>query len=169
MRLRVSGLRRVVKRSLDIEFGREQLSSYDGLEFVRQYFEIISLNRSDWAIGSAAADDRHQWDSNLHRQQGGLGDARFRSPPSQRPQLLSAAGASGPDRADPAGEDRPGNVHDSKGAEAFLPELMDGLPARFGRSLDLEFRMDAAFFQENLLKLLDRRGCFYAVKVPFCQ
>src|SRR5260370_16994457 len=45
MRLRVSGLRRVVKRNLGIEFGREQLTSYGGLELLRQYFEIISLNR----------------------------------------------------------------------------------------------------------------------------
>jgi hypothetical protein len=45
MRLKVSGLRRVVKRNLGIEFGREQLTSYGGLELVRQYFEIISLNR----------------------------------------------------------------------------------------------------------------------------
>src|SRR5215469_11551719 len=45
MRLSVSGLRRVVKRSMAIEFGREQLSSYGGLELVRQCFEIISLNR----------------------------------------------------------------------------------------------------------------------------
>jgi len=44
MRLRVSGLRRMVKRSMAIEFGREQLTSYGGLEVVRQYFEIISLN-----------------------------------------------------------------------------------------------------------------------------
>jgi Transposase DDE domain group 1 len=29
--------------------------------------------------------------------------------------------------------------------------------------------MDAAFFQQNLLKLLARHHCFYAVKVPFCQ
>ena len=45
MRLRVSGLRGVVKRNLAIEFGREQLTSYGGLELMRQYFEIISLNR----------------------------------------------------------------------------------------------------------------------------
>src|SRR5260370_8651715 len=66
-------------------------------------------------------------------------------------------------------KNRPGNVHDSKGAEAFLRELIDELRARLGRSVILEFRMDAAFFQENILKLLDRRGCFYAIKVPFCQ
>src|SRR6266478_8779729 len=45
MRLRVAGLGRVVKRDLGIEFGREQLTSYGGLELLRQYFEIISLNR----------------------------------------------------------------------------------------------------------------------------
>ena len=29
--------------------------------------------------------------------------------------------------------------------------------------------MDAAFFQQNILKLLTRLGCFYAVKVPMCR
>src|SRR6202521_3521390 len=66
-------------------------------------------------------------------------------------------------------KNRPGNVHDSKGAEAFMRESIDELRARFCRSVILEFRMAAAFFQENILKLLDRRGCFYAIKVPFCQ
>ena len=44
-------------------------------------------------------------------------------------------------------KNRPGNVHDSKGAEAFMRELIDELRARLGRSLALEFRIDAAFFQ----------------------
>src|SRR3984893_16965879 len=44
MRLKVAGLGRVVKRNLGIEFGREQLTSYGGMELVRQYFEIIGLN-----------------------------------------------------------------------------------------------------------------------------
>jgi len=47
--------------------------------------------------------------------------------------------------------------------------LIGEVRGRLGRALTLEFRMDAAFFQQNLLKLLARRGCFYAVKVPFCQ
>jgi hypothetical protein len=42
-------------------------------------------------------------------------------------------------------KNRPGNVHDSKQAVAFLRELIDGLRTRFGRALPLEFRMDAAF------------------------
>jgi DDE family transposase len=66
-------------------------------------------------------------------------------------------------------KNRPGNVHDSKGAERFVRELIGEIRAHLGRALTLEFRMDAAFFQQNLLKLLAHLGCFYAVKVPFCQ
>jgi Transposase DDE domain group 1 len=66
-------------------------------------------------------------------------------------------------------KNRPGNLHDSKGAEAFVRQLISELRERLGRSLPLEFRMDAAFFQQNLLKLFLRHHCYYAVKVPFCQ
>jgi hypothetical protein len=66
-------------------------------------------------------------------------------------------------------KNRPGNVHDSKGAEAFVRQLIAEIRGRLGRTLTLEFRMDAAFFQQNLLKLLTRLGCCYAVKVPFCR
>jgi len=66
-------------------------------------------------------------------------------------------------------KNRPGNVHDSKGAERFVRELIGEIRARLGRALTLEFRMDAAFFQQHLLKLLTRLGCFYAVKVPFSR
>ena len=47
---------------------------------------------------------------------------------------------------------RPGNVHDSKGADAFLRELIGELRGQFGRSRKLEFRTDAAFFNEKILK-----------------
>ena len=62
---------------------------------------------------------------------------------------------------------RPGNVHDSRGADRLLKELLDGLRARFGRRMPLEFRMDSAFFKENILKRLEREKCDYAIKVPF--
>ncbi len=62
---------------------------------------------------------------------------------------------------------RPGNVHDSQGAAAFLRDLLRELRARFGRRLPLEFRMDAAFFQREILTLLLREGCEYAIKVGF--
>jgi hypothetical protein len=36
-----------------------------------------------------------------------------------------------------------------------------------GRALPLEFRMDAAFFQPAVLRLLAARGCAYAIKVGY--
>ena len=64
-------------------------------------------------------------------------------------------------------KNRPGNVHDSKQAAAFLRELIDGVRARLGRRVPLEFRMDAAFFQPDVLRLLAARGCAYAIKVGY--
>ncbi len=64
-------------------------------------------------------------------------------------------------------KNRPGNVHDSKQAVAFLRELIDRLRARVGRAVPLEFRMDAAFFQREVLRLLTRRRCAYAIKVGY--
>ena len=62
---------------------------------------------------------------------------------------------------------RPGNVHDSRGAARFLSALITDLRQRLGRAVALEFRMDAAFFQQEVLRLLQRRGCEYAIKVGF--
>jgi hypothetical protein len=45
--------------------------------------------------------------------------------------------------------------------------VIAGLRARFGRRLPLEFRMDAAFFQPDVLRLLPARGCGYAIKVGY--
>lgn len=64
-------------------------------------------------------------------------------------------------------KNRPGNVHDSKQAAHFLRELIDSLRARLGRALPLEFRMDAAFFQRDVLRLLIRHRCAYAIKVGY--
>lgn len=64
-------------------------------------------------------------------------------------------------------KNRPGNVHDSKGAVVFLRELMEDLKARLSSSVALEFRMDGAFFQKGILNLLDGRKIPYAIKVPF--
>jgi hypothetical protein len=64
-------------------------------------------------------------------------------------------------------KNRPGNVHDSKQAPAFLRELIDAVRGRLGRALPLEFRMDAAFFQPAVLRLLVARGCAYAIKVGY--
>jgi len=64
-------------------------------------------------------------------------------------------------------KNRPGNVHDSKQSGAFLREVIDGLRTAFSRRLPLEFRMDAAFFQRNVVRLLTARGCAYAIKVGY--
>jgi hypothetical protein len=64
-------------------------------------------------------------------------------------------------------KNRPGNVHDSKQAVAFVRELIDSVRAGLGRALPLEFRMDAAFFQRDLLRLLAARGCAFAIKVGY--
>src|SRR6202790_5659240 len=66
-------------------------------------------------------------------------------------------------------KNRPGNVHDSKGAALFVRELIGEIRARLGRALTLEFRMDAAFFQQNLLKLLNRLGCSYEIGRASCR
>ncbi len=64
-------------------------------------------------------------------------------------------------------KNRPGNVHDSKQSAAFLRELIDGVRGRLGRRRPLEFRMDAAFFQPDVLRLLAARSCAYAIKVGY--
>jgi Transposase DDE domain group 1 len=64
-------------------------------------------------------------------------------------------------------KNRPGNVHDSKGAVGFVRDLIDDVRRRLGRALLLEFRMDGAFFQREMIDLLERKGTGYAIKVPF--
>jgi len=66
-------------------------------------------------------------------------------------------------------KNRPGNVNDCRGAEEMVRDLVGEIRNRFGRRLPIEFRMDAAFFQEKMLKLLARLQCGYAIKVPFWQ
>src|SRR5215472_5078915 len=43
MRLTVARLRRVIKRDFSIQFGREQLTSYGGLELLRRFLVLIGL------------------------------------------------------------------------------------------------------------------------------
>lgn len=64
-------------------------------------------------------------------------------------------------------KNRPGNVHDSKQAVPFLREIIDDLRGRFGRRVPLEFRMDAAFFQRGIFRLLTTRECLFAIKVGY--
>src|SRR6266852_2511497 len=234
MRLKVGRLRRLVKRDLPIEFGREQLTSYGGLELLRRYFQLIGLTQRlrrgfrehqlggdygcahlvllviarlcglaripsdrtvvNWLkqftqaslralarVNSELLYEQIQQldlrrltidvDGTVIRTGGKVAWAmRGFNPhhpkdPSYYPLLAHLAQTGQILRL----KNRPGNVHDSKGAAAFVRELIGETRERLGRSLPLEFRMDAAFFQQDLLKLLARRGCFYAIKVPFCK
>ncbi len=60
-----------------------------------------------------------------------------------------------------------GHILRSKQSVAFLREVIDGLRTAFGRRLPLEFRMDAAFCQRAVFRLLAARGCAYAIKVGY--
>jgi hypothetical protein len=64
-------------------------------------------------------------------------------------------------------KNRPGNVHDSKQAVPFVREIITDLRGRFGRRVVLEFRMDAAFFQQAIVRLLIAQDCGFAVKVGY--
>ena len=255
MRLTVARLRRVIKRDFSIQFGREQLTSYGGLELLRRFLVLIGLRariRCAFAAQQLGGDYgasqlvllvigllvvgarrlghlRYVANDPLFARLCGLSripsdrtvvnwlkqftqsslraltrlnsellyeqieklklprltidldgtvictgakvawaargfNPHHRKVPSYYPLLAHLAQTGQILRL----KNRPGNVHDSKGAEALVRQLIAELRERLG-SLVLEFRMDAAFFQQYLLKLLDRLGCFYAVKVPFCK
>jgi hypothetical protein len=63
-------------------------------------------------------------------------------------------------------KNRPGNVHDGARSEKFTSKLIQELQDWLGTKTKLEFRCDGAFFQPALLRLFERTGCEYAIKVP---
>ena len=60
---------------------------------------------------------------------------------------------------------RPGNVHDSRGAVEMLRALVTDLREALGR-IPIEVRLDGAFFQAPILRFLADSGVEYALKVP---
>lgn len=62
---------------------------------------------------------------------------------------------------------RPGNVHDGKASLGFLREVFGQVQRTLGRGYLLEFRMDGAFFRDDVVRLLERHRAEYAIKVPF--
>jgi hypothetical protein len=64
-------------------------------------------------------------------------------------------------------KNRSGNVHDGKASLAFLQDLWAQLTASVARGAQLRFRMDGAFFRQDVLQWLTARGAGYAIKVPF--
>ena len=61
---------------------------------------------------------------------------------------------------------RPGNVHDSNGAETFIQAcvecLQEALPG-----IQVEARMDSAFFSDALVRRLEQLGVEFTLSVPF--
>ena len=64
-------------------------------------------------------------------------------------------------------KNRSGNVHDGKAGVPFLRDLWTQLTPMRTSGARLRFRMDGAFFRQNVLRWLQARGVGYAIKVPF--
>jgi hypothetical protein len=64
-------------------------------------------------------------------------------------------------------QNRSGNVHDGKASLRFLRELWTQLTSSVSRGAQLRFRMDGAFFRQDVLRWLSARGVGYGIKVPF--
>ena len=64
-------------------------------------------------------------------------------------------------------KNRSGNVHDGKASLTFLRDLWTQLTTSVTRGAQLRFRMDGAFFRQDVLQWLTARGVGYALKVPF--
>ena len=61
---------------------------------------------------------------------------------------------------------RPGNVHDSHDAQAFLSACIDELRAALPGVI-IEGRMDAAFFSKDIVDMLLQRSIQFTISVPF--
>ena len=61
---------------------------------------------------------------------------------------------------------RPGNVHDSNGAKAFMLSCVQAARLAAPRA-QLETRIDAAFFDETIVDQLDQQRIDFSVSVPF--
>jgi len=61
---------------------------------------------------------------------------------------------------------RPGNVHDSNGAQAFILACINAVREALP-GVALEVRMDGAFFSDTLVTLLAELGVEFTISVPF--
>ncbi|MCP4284006.1 MAG: transposase, partial [Gammaproteobacteria bacterium] len=61
---------------------------------------------------------------------------------------------------------RPGNVHDSNGAEAFILASIREIRAIVPRAI-IEVRMDSAFFSDAIVGRLENEGVEFTISVPF--
>jgi hypothetical protein len=63
---------------------------------------------------------------------------------------------------------RPGNVHDSNGADPFIMQCFDKAKEELKNTI-FESRMDSAFFSEKILSVLDSRYVKFTASVPFAR
>ncbi len=61
---------------------------------------------------------------------------------------------------------RPGNVHDSRDAKAFVLRCIEEIRAAL-RGVRIEVRMDSAFFSDEIVTALDDAGVEFTISVPF--
>jgi len=61
---------------------------------------------------------------------------------------------------------RPGNVHDSNGARAFILACVREIKAILPHG-KIEARMDSAFFSDDIVRMLDAEGVEFTISVPF--
>jgi Transposase DDE domain group 1 len=64
-------------------------------------------------------------------------------------------------------KNRSGNIHDGKAGLPFLRDLWTQLDTLLPRGGTVRFRMDGAFFRQDVLQWLRARPAGYAIKVPF--
>jgi hypothetical protein len=63
---------------------------------------------------------------------------------------------------------RPGNVHDSNGAEQFMMQCFDKAKEELKNTL-FESRIDSAFFKDEILRKLDVNYVKFSASVPFAR
>lgn len=61
---------------------------------------------------------------------------------------------------------RPGNVHDSNGAQKFIQECIS-LVRQALPKVRIEVRMDSAFFSDEIVRMLDKARVEFSISVPF--
>jgi hypothetical protein len=61
---------------------------------------------------------------------------------------------------------RPGNVHDSRGAGAFMLQCVEAV-RRVMPGVQIELRMDGAFFSDDIITLLAKHDVEFSISVPF--
>ena len=61
---------------------------------------------------------------------------------------------------------RPGNVHDSNGAKAFIGKRIEDIRCALP-GVKLEARLDSAFFADEQVQSLDSEGVEFTISVPF--